>query len=171
MQTIIIYQSKKNATKVCCEKLLVQLKGNCKMVTFEEVEERMLKEADQIVLGTPIYMGMMANGLKSFLASYEMILKEKRVFLMISCMNANLLEEYLRTNLTEAQVKLFSDVICVGGAFYFDRMNIFEKLIIKMIKSSENKKKGIHEKVNVKTNEEMFDEDAISKLAMRLKEA
>jgi len=171
MKTLIIYKSKKAATKVCGEKLMAQVKGKCKMLTFEEVQEDLIKEADQIVLGTPIYAGSVLPELKNLVSTYEALLKTKKVFLYICCMDASHKDNYMQQSFSPEHIELFEKIICVGGAFYFDKMNFMEKLIIKLIVNSDNKKKGIKKKVDVKTNIEMFDEVAISSLAKILGEA
>lgn len=170
MKTLIIYKSKKAATKVCAEKLMAKLEGACQMVTIEEVQESILKEAEQIVIGTPIYAGSVLPEVKQLLSTYDAILKIKKVYLYLCCMDASHQDDYVAHSFSEEERKLFKKIVCMGGAFYFDKMNFMEKMIIKMIIGSENKKKGIHQKVDVKTNVEMYDVAAIEALAKLLNE-
>ncbi len=59
-------------------------------------------------------------------------------------------------------------VTCCGGAFYFSKMNFFEKFIIKKIANSEKKANGESGKIDGKTDIEMFKEDNIKALVDKI---
>ena len=70
MKGIVIYDSKYNTTKEIAEKLRKRRKG-MEIFAVEELSPFKLKEADFIILGSPIYYGRLSKGMENLLKDLD----------------------------------------------------------------------------------------------------
>ncbi len=169
MKTLVVYASKYGATKKGAEHIAKGLKGEVKIVSIKDKNDIVLDDYDKIILGTPIYAGMVNKDIKSFCEANKDILKTKKVAVYFSCMDASQIENYLKSNFTEDFIKNLIIVDSCGGAFYFKKMNFFEKFIIKKITQAKTKENPV--KVDTKVDVELFDEGRISNFIEVLNQA
>lgn len=157
MRTLIVYASKYGATKKGAEYIAKGLKGDVQLISIKDMESIILDHYDKVVLGTPIYAGMINKEVKNFCENNRDILRAKKVALYFSCMEADKIDDYLKTNFKEEFIKNLVMVATCGGAFYFKKMNLFEKFIIKKIIEAKEKTKENPKKINTKVDIEAFD--------------
>ena len=137
MKTAIIYASKHGTT----EKVAVSIAE--KLMKTNEVELFSLKKNTNpdingfgmVILGSPIYAGQASAKLKTFCTKNEQILLQKKTGLFVCGMEPNQAkrEKELEGAYPEVLWKNAAATGFLGGAFIFERMNFFERLIIKKI--------------------------------------
>ena len=171
MKTLVVYASKHGATKVGAERIAKGLEGEVQLVSIKDKSDIVLDNYEKVILGTPIYAGMINKDIKSFCEAHMDILKTKKVALYFCCMDSSQIENYLKNNFTEEFIKNLTAVESCGGAFYFKKINFFEKFIIKKITESKEKTKENPAKVDTKVDIELFDEERISKFTTALNQA
>lgn len=168
MRTLIIYAGKKGATKKCAERIKQGIRGEVKFVECKDALNEPIESYDNIVMGSAVYAGTLDKNLKSFCSTHQEGLSSKRTFLFLVCMNDKLINDYVKNNIPEKVASHLDDVTCCGGAFYFSKMNFFEKFIIKKIANSERKASGESGKIDGKTDIEMFKENNIRVLIQKI---
>ena len=171
MKTLVVYASKHGATKVGAERIAKGLQGEVQLVSIKDKDAIVLDNYDKIILGTPIYAGMINKDIKSFCEANKDILRTKKVALYFCCMDSSQTDNYLKTNFTEDFSESLIAAESCGGAFYFNKMNFFEKFIIKKIMETKEKTKKNTAKVDTKVDIEHFDEERISKFTALLNHA
>lgn len=168
MKTLIVYASKKGATKKCAERIKQGVRGEVKLIECKEALNEPMESYDNIIIGSAVYAGTLDKDLKSFCSNKQECLSSKRTFLFLGCMNDKLLNDYVKNNIPAEVASHLEDVTCCGGAFYFSKMNFFEKFIIKKIANSERKANGEQGKIDGKTDIEMFKENNIKVLIQKI---
>ena len=168
MKTLIIYASKKGATKKCAEHIKQGVKGEVKLIECKEALNESIESYDNIVMGSAVYAGTLDKHLQSFCHNNKECLIKKRTFLFLGCMDEQLINDYIKKNISQEIASHLEAVTCCGGAFYFSKMNFFEKFIIKKIENSKRKANGESEKIDGKTDIEMFKENNIEVLIQKI---
>lgn len=171
MKTLIIYSSKKGATRKCGEQIKKGIAGEVKMIQYNEAQGVGLEQYDTIIMGSPVYAGNLDKDLKSFCTAHKELLKKKRSFLFLVCMSENQVSDYVKSNLPEEVTKHLRDVIYCGGALYFSKMNFFEKFIMKKIANSQKKSAGEIDRIDGKSDIEEFNKNNINVLIKEVNQA
>ncbi len=130
MKTLIIYHTKYGTTQQYAQWLCEDLK-DADLFSMKERSQINLNHYQQIVIGSPVYMGRIS--LSSFLVGQWMKLKAKKVYLFAvgnmpadsseSIQSFNILPEEIREGL-QMYLKL-------PGKVDFSRLNFFDRLILK----------------------------------------
>ena len=58
MKTLVVYASKHGATKVGAERIAKGLEGEVQLVSIKDKGDIILDNYEKVILGTPIYAGM-----------------------------------------------------------------------------------------------------------------
>lgn len=164
MKNLIVYASKTGTAKKCAALIKEGLEGETDIKSINEAPALDFSAYDTIILGSPIYAGKFYPAIRQLIQTQEALFKTKRMFLYINCMDTEQAEKYIHQNLTPAQCQLFTEMMGCGGALYFSKMKFFEKLLLRKIANSRNKKQGIKEKINGKTDIEAFEQAKIQAL-------
>ena len=137
MKIAIIYDSKYGTT----EKVSISIAD--KLMEANEVELFALKKNpdpdisgfDMVILGSPIYAGQASSKIKSFCKVNEAVLLQKKIALFICGMHPEKKEQEkeLQNAYPEVLQKKAIAVGFLGGEFLFEKMNFFERMIIKKI--------------------------------------
>ena len=137
MKTAILYTSKHGTTeKVACF-IADKLKetNDVTLFSLNQHSKPDINGFECVILGTPIYAGQASSKIKAFCKANKSVLLQKKIGLFVCGMypdKANrekeLKEAYLETLQQKAEATGF-----LGGAFIFEQMNYFERLIIKQI--------------------------------------
>ncbi|MGL4346008.1 MAG: flavodoxin domain-containing protein [Cellulosilyticaceae bacterium] len=169
MKTLIVYSSKYGATKQCAEQLAGKLKGDTTLVNLSEQSTIDPKPYDQIVMGSSIYAGCMRKEIKAFCTEYEAVLVQKKLYLFLSCFDEQGKTRYVEANLAEGIQKALRETVCCGGAFNLQKMNFFEKFVVKMIAKSQKDTENSLPQIDGKHNVDRISEEKIDALAKLLK--
>lgn len=134
MRTAIVYASKHGTTEEVAGQIRKGL-GEEKAQLFNLKTNRNfdITQFDQVIVGGSIHAGQIQKRVKDFCEQHTADLLKKRLGLFLCCMEENEAEnqfnrvypEILRSHALSNQI--------MGGEFRFDRMNFFEKAIVKKV--------------------------------------
>jgi menaquinone-dependent protoporphyrinogen oxidase len=168
METIILYDSKHGTTEKCAQMLAKELEGNITICNLKKEEIVDLESYDQIIIGGSVYMGQMPKSIKALFVKYEVVLLTKPLGLFACGMAEG---EEATKELATIFPKEFSNhakaIGFFGGAFYLNRMNFFEKGVIKM--ASKSKGAIEFEKGSEGEFKESINESEITNFAAKMK--
>ena len=158
MKTAIIYASNYGTSEKVANMIKDKINGEVEVVNVMEWKLLNLKEIDKVVIGTGIKAGQAPKTLKDWIEKNLSYLKDKKLyFYMCAGMeDEKKLEQQWNANFPKELLdKVLYKSYC-GYEYDFDKMNFFEKIIIKMLtkkKESESKiKKEEIEKLVVEIN-------------------
>lgn len=149
MRTAIVYVSKHGTT----EKVARQIQQNlgeekAQLINLKNKPKFDLSHFEQVILGGSIHAGQIQKRMKDYYQKNVPELLEKRLGLFLCCMHEeeaenqfiNAYPEILRNHAISSKV--------MGGEFRFDKMNFFERAIVKKIAgTSESVSKIDEEKI------------------------
>lgn len=135
MKTAIIYVSKHGTTEKTAHYIQKKLgTENTQLFNLKSNANFDLSSFDQIIVGGSIHAGMIQNRIKDFCSKNTLTLLEKRLGLFISCFYEG---EIAQTQLEKAYPEILrKHAICcqnMGGEMLLEKMNFFEKLIVKKV--------------------------------------
>jgi menaquinone-dependent protoporphyrinogen oxidase len=157
MKTAIIYASSHGTTgKVA---MLIQDglgADSTRLINLKETRTVDLSLFDLLIIGGSIHAGKMQGRVKTFCKKNMVDLLQKRVGLFMVGMNEPEFENELNNAFPELLRNHAITSKCVGGEFLFEKMNFFEKLIVKKVS-------GITENIS------KISEDKIAELVSEVK--
>jgi menaquinone-dependent protoporphyrinogen oxidase len=137
MNTAIIYTSKHGTTERIACSIAEKLRETNKVELFSLKKNANpdISGFDWVILGTPIYAGQPSQKMKAFCKTNESLLLQKKTGLLVCGMQPEI--EQKEKELKEAFPEILRNnaaATCfLGGAFIFEKMNFFERAIIKKI--------------------------------------
>lgn len=167
MKTLILFASKYGAAEKCANLLAEKLNGDVEIINLKENKSISLSNYDRIIVGTSIYAGNVQTEVKNFCADNVNLLTIKPFSLFLSCMTDKKSEihSFVEKAFPKELIDHADVIDSLGAIFNFDKMNFFEKLIIKMIGKSQNKSGKLDIKLDGKTNVSTISDEKISKFA------
>jgi menaquinone-dependent protoporphyrinogen oxidase len=134
MDTLIVYATKHGFTSKCSVILKERLGNRCELHLLKGHEFPDPIDYQTILIGGSIHAGQIQKVIREFCRFHKDILLARKVGLFLSCMEKGekALEEFnaaypdwLRDHAKAKAV--------LGGAFYFDKMSLFERVIIRKV--------------------------------------
>ena len=156
MKTAIIYVSKHGTTEKTALKIQEGLgEATTQLFDLKKSSSVDLSQFDQIIIGGSIHAGMIQNRIKDFCTKNAASLLEKRLGLFISCFYEG---EIAQTQLEKAYPEIIRKhaISCkvMGGEMLLEKMNFFEKLIVKKVADvTQTDSKIKHENIEAFINE------------------
>ena len=137
MKVAILYVSKYGTTeKVACL-IADKLKetNNVELFSLNKNPNQDISGFECVILGTPIYAGKASSKMKAFCKKNEPVLLQKKIGLFVCGMypDKENQEKELKEAYPEALQQKAEAAVFLGGAFIFEQMNYFERMIIKQI--------------------------------------
>ncbi|WP_320053341.1 flavodoxin domain-containing protein [uncultured Acetobacteroides sp.] len=129
----IVYATKHGTTEKVAQHIATLLGGDVTLISLEETRMPDLAAFDCIVIGGSIYAGKIRGKVATFCARNLSILLQKRVALYVCGMNYKEYDAELRSAFLDQLRKHAAWSGVVGGEFYIDRMNFFERFLIRKI--------------------------------------
>ncbi|KAA6328572.1 Protoporphyrinogen IX dehydrogenase [termite gut metagenome] len=144
----IIYTSKHGTTAKVAQMIAGRLTGNqVSIFDLKKVKCPDLNSFDGIILGTSVYAGQSSKTMQRFCKSNIAVLTQKRFALFVCGMEPDtskqqqeLINSYPQALHQHAVAKCFA-----GGEFLFEKMNFFERAIIKRIAKTDKSVSQIKE--------------------------
>jgi menaquinone-dependent protoporphyrinogen oxidase len=137
MKIAIIYASKHGTTEKVAGSIAEKLSetNDVKLFSLKENPNSDIREFETVILGSSVYAGQASGRMKSFCKTNESVLLEKKTGLFVCGMQPD--KEQQKKELKDA----YSDVLLekavvtgfLGGEFLFEKLNFFERLIVKKI--------------------------------------
>lgn len=145
MKTIIVYESKHGATAKCAQNLSEALEGETILCNLKETAVPNLSEFDAVVVGGPVYAGQLPKKLKQWINANPSKFDNKKLGIFICGMTkGDKTAEVIQNAIPKEIADKASALAFFGGAFYLNKMNFFEKWILKMVSKSEEEIKFEH---------------------------
>lgn len=135
MKTAIIYVSKHGTTESTALKIQKGLgEKTTQLFNLKNINKIDLLEFDQIIIGGSIHAGMIQNRIKDFYSKNMTTLLEKPLGLFISCFyEGETAQSQLEKSYPEVLRKHAKSCKVMGGEMLVEKMNFFEKLIVKKV--------------------------------------
>lgn len=138
MKTLIVYESKHGATAMCAEKLSQTLMGEVVLCNLKDNAKPDLGKYEMVVIGGPIYAGRLPKKMRTWIQGNLESLSNKPLGIFACGMSeGEKADEGLRNAFPEVLTSSAIATGFLGGAFYMDKMNFFEKWIIKKVSQAE----------------------------------
>lgn len=155
MKTAIFYSSNHGTTAKVAE-LLAQKMTNSQTQIFnlKKLKNADLTAFDTIIIGGSVHAGNIQSSVKKFCSKNMVELLNKRLALYLCCMNEPEYDVQFERAFPELLRKKAVSSKITGGEFLFDKMNFFEKAIVKKV----SKVNGTVSKIDYSKIEEMAKE-------------
>ena len=146
MKIAIIYASKHGTTEKVANSIADKLKeaNEVQLFWLKKIANPDISLFDMVILGASIYAGQASSKMKSFCKKNESVLLQKKTGLFICGMHPD--KEQQNKELNEAYpVALHEKAMATGflcGEFLFEKLNFFERLIVKKIAKT---KSSVHQ--------------------------
>ena len=137
MKTAIIYASKYGTTEKVAVSIAEKLKetNEVELFSLNKIANPDISGFEMVILGVPIYAGQASGKMKVFCQTNEPVLLQKKTGLFVCGMDPT--KEQQNKELQDAYPEVLQQNATttgfMGGEFWFERMNFFERMIIKKI--------------------------------------
>jgi len=136
----IIYSSKHGTTEKVAHAIAEKLSGTneIKLFSLKKNPNPDITGFDTVILGSSVYVGQASEKMKNFCKANESALLQKKTGLFVCGMHPDKEEQEKELKGSYSEI-LRENAIATGffgGEFLFERMNFFERLIIKKIAKS-----------------------------------
>jgi menaquinone-dependent protoporphyrinogen oxidase len=148
MKTAIIYTSKHGTTAKVAQMIAERLTGNqVSVINLKKDKHPDINLFDGIILGTSIYAGTSSKTMQRFCKEHLETLKQKRLALFVCGMEPDSAKQQQElTNAYPQELYEYAVSKCfAGGEFQFEKMNFFERAIIKRIAKTDKSVSQIKE--------------------------
>ena len=137
MNILILYATHGGATEYCAKLLVQHLDTHCSVTLCHAAKDTLPApdEFDAIVIGSPIRFGRMDKCLKQYIKQHIALLSARSTAIFFCCGFPKQFEEYTETQLPNA-LQCSLGLHCFGGELKPDKCRGFDKLIVRMIRSS-----------------------------------
>lgn len=145
MKTAIIYATSHGCTDKCAQTLVTELETNIELFNIETDQNLDLNNFKTIIIGGSIHMGSINKKIKKFIDKNIDELCKKDLGLFICCMyeGKKAIEQFNDAFPEDLRNKALSHGF-FGGEFNFEKMNFFEKAIVKKVANVEQSVSNIN---------------------------
>ncbi len=135
MKTLLVYETTHGCTEKCARKLSELLDTEADIVRLRRAGRINLGQYDTIIIGGSIHAGMMQSRVRNFCYEHYERLKKKKLGLFICCMEEGERAEEQFNNAFPGEFRNGAVARGIfGGEFDFDRMNFFQRAIVRKLK-------------------------------------
>ena len=135
MKTAIVYATKYGTTEKVAAKIQSEI-GTEKVQLFnlKELDKIDLSQFENVFIGGSIYAGSIQKKVSEFCKNNSADLLKKRLGLFICCMyDGEIAEQQIKKAYPEVLLNHATSIKVLGGDIMFDKMNFFEKVIVKKV--------------------------------------
>ncbi|WP_461737277.1 flavodoxin domain-containing protein [Enterococcus sp. LJL120] len=143
MKTLIVYGSKYGCTEDCAQTLKDQVKGASTLVNLKTNQAVDLEQFDQIIIGSPIYVGKIRKEVKHFCEVHLASLLKKKVSLFICCTTPAEVDAFFASNYPPELLAHATKTYNFGGELRQERMGFLDKKLTALIAKTEPKETGL----------------------------
>lgn len=134
MKTLIAYSTTHGCTAKTAGELKQYLGGDVTLMNLKTDSNQELKTFERVIIGGSIHAGQIQKRVKVFCQNNLEELKSKELGLFICCMEkGDKAQKQLIEAFPEELQSFAKATACFGGEFNFDKMNFFEKMIVKKV--------------------------------------
>ena len=147
MKTLIAYCTNHGYTEKAALELKNFLGDDVDLVNLKMETNPNIEEYERVIIGGSIHAGQIQKRVKAFCNAKLEQLKCKELGLFICCMEeGETAQKQLHEAFPEELHLKAKAVSCLGGEFNFEKMNFFEKLIVKKVAKVEESTSKINQK-------------------------
>ena len=131
MKTIIIYATKYGAAGEIARRIAGKMDG----AAIHELNQNIpsLADFDCVIFGSSIYAGMIRRKAKMFLSKNANVLKEKKLGLFLSGLDAAGEKKYFDSNFSREILEKAKATSFLGGVFDPKKAGMLERLVMKVV--------------------------------------
>lgn len=156
MKTLIIYSTTHGCTEKSANELKQYLGEDTELSNLKKDTKPRLEKYERIIVGGSIHAGQIQKRLKVFCNNNMEELISKELGLFICCMEeGETAQKQLQDAFPKELHKAAKVAACFGGEFNLDKMNFFEKLLVKKIAHIEKNISKINHKAIRNFSEEL----------------
>ena len=134
MKTLITYSTTHGCTEKTAIKIKEFLKEDTVLVNLKENSNPELDKFERVIIGGSIHAGQIQKRVKVFCQTNLEELKSKELGLFICCMEeGETAQKQLLDVFPDELHEVAKATAFLGGEFDFERMNFFQKLIVKKV--------------------------------------
>ncbi|NOY96732.1 MAG: flavodoxin [Chlorobi bacterium] len=134
MRTLIAYMSTHGCTGKVVAELGQKIEGEVVIINLKENPNPELDSYTRVVIGGSIHAGLIQRKVKEFCQNNLETLLQKELGLFICCMyEGETAMQQLKDAFPEELHQAAKYEAVLGGEFDFDKMNFFEKLVVKKV--------------------------------------
>lgn len=144
MYTAIVYSTKYGCTEKCAKLLKEQFNNKVDLINLNNIKTVNLSKYDTVIIGGPIYIGKIRKEILKFSNKHLKDLTSKKIGLFICGMPQN--GDYLTELNTNFPKILLDNALAkeyFGGEFIIDKLNFFERLLLKKVANVSTNKSNI----------------------------
>ena len=140
MSTLIVYMTRHGCAGKTAELLEGKIKDEVTIINLKKNSKADLSKFDAIIIGGSIHAGQIQKGIKKFCQKNLDMLLKKRLGLYLCCMEAGDTAQKQFDEAYPGELRNHAAAAGLfGGEFDFNKMNFFERAIVKRVANiSEN---------------------------------
>ena len=159
MMTLILYMTSHGCAGKAAGMIRDLLPGEVILINLESSEVPPLDKFDTIIIGGSIRIGTLQKRIKKYCEKNLERLLEKKIGLFICCMfEEEVAMDQLKQNYPEMLWQHASALGLFGGELEFEKLNAFERMIIKQV-------------VNISVDVSKFNEQAVKEFVGKMLDA
>ena len=159
MKTLIVYMTSHGCAEKAAEIIRDLLPEEVASVNLENDEVPPLDQFDLVIIGGSIRIGKIQKRIRKFCENNLDQLLKKRIGLYICCMyEDSKAREQLKKNYPEQLLNHSTGTGIFGGELDFDKMNAFERMIIRDV-------------IGITVNVSLFNEQAVIEFSKKMLDA
>lgn len=140
MKTLIMYATKYGCSEKCAKLLSEKILGEVDLVNITNNNTPDLSLYEKVIIGGPIYMGVMNSNITEYCNNNLDSLKNKKLALFVCSMfGDNRAEENMKKAFPEDLKNIAVSMKLFGGELNISKMKFMDKLIAKMVSKAEPK--------------------------------
>ena len=138
MKTLIVYASYYGATREIAQRIAKKIEG-AEVVDLRQNTGVTVRGNDCVIIGSPLYAGMIRKEVKAFVTGNADALRGKTVGLFLSGFEKEKADEYFKNNFPRELVDTAKAKCFPGGMFDTDKATFIHKLMLKIVKKEMKK--------------------------------
>ncbi len=129
---VIVYKTKHGGTKKI-GKVINTYIDHCLLMDFDHMDIDVLKQADVIVFGVPVYYGKLDNDVVNFIKAHQELLVPRNYCLYVTGILYSEFMKYVMAAFDFEILKGIKVISGLGGVLYYPNLNFSEKMVLNVI--------------------------------------
>ncbi|MFZ5974950.1 MAG: flavodoxin domain-containing protein [Bacillota bacterium] len=139
MKTLIAYASKYGTTRDCANMLAEKFGADAAVIDLKTKPKTDLDVYDQIILGSPMYMGRIQKTVKNLCKdNHDLLLKKRIAFFVCGLSNKDEVRTYLQSQFSEDLLEHAAAIRHFGGEIRLENAKFMDKFILEKMQKEKN---------------------------------
>ncbi|MGL4345996.1 MAG: flavodoxin domain-containing protein [Cellulosilyticaceae bacterium] len=137
MKTLIVYSSVYGFTESCAKRLAANIAQGADLICLGPLNMPNITAYDQIIIGTPIYLGQINMWIKIFCENKLEQLMRKQVGVFVCCGLLDEVDEVIGTSFPKQLIIAAKSIEVLGGEVDYDKLRIYHKAVVRVMAVTE----------------------------------